>query len=134
MTSSGESANLINSVLEEFIEETKKLIEILPDGKVSIMTFTLPDKEKILCYMIGVAYSAFAEKRQTDTVLNSEIKDQLKIEDSIINARLKDLREMHFINQIKKGEHRINYRKFGDVILDIKDQQSRAAAKGKKKK
>jgi len=108
---------------ERLVPKVKKIVKVKKDGTPVIVCNKrmLSQNELIMCYLIGKFFAKKLELTETDSATNKELSQALKINERVIAARLKDLRDEDFVEQVTRGEHRIstvNLESFLDRILE----------------
>ncbi len=108
---------------ERLVPKVKKIVKVKKDGTPVIVCNkrTLSQSEQIMCYLIGKFFAKKLELTETDSVTNKELSQALKIDERVVAARLKDLRDEDLVEQVTRGEHRIstvNLESFLDKILE----------------
>jgi len=107
---------------EKLVPKVKKIVRVKKDGTPVIVCDRrkLSQGEMIACYLIGKFFAKKLELTETDTATNKELAKALKMNERVVGARLKDLRE-GVVEQVARGEHKIstvNLESFLDKLLE----------------
>jgi|Deesub1362A_J573_1020465.scaffolds.fasta_scaffold01624_8 DNA-binding transcriptional ArsR family regulator len=119
-------SELIYDEVEEFenlVPKVKRVVKVKKDGTPVIVCDRrrLSQSELITCYLIGKFFAKKLELTDTDTATNKELSKTLKMDERVVSARLKDLRDEGLVEQVARGEHKIstvNLESFLDKILE----------------
>lgn len=108
---------------EKLVPKVKKVVRVKKDGTPIIVCDRrrLSQGELITCYLIGKFFAKKLELTETDTATNKELSRALKINERVVSARLKDLRDEEIVEQVARGEHKIstvNLESFLDKLLE----------------
>lgn len=104
---------LIYDDMEEFeklVPKVKQIVRVKKDGTPIIVCNRrkLSQSELIACYLIGKFFAKKLELTETDTATNKEITGTFRINERVVGARLKDLRDEGILEQVSRGEHKIS--------------------------
>ena len=100
-------------------ERVKEYIRLTSDGGVIITRRGLTARLEIALYYIGLAYAKVAGLREDDVVSNKEIAERLGLPDGTVHPKIKELRDGHYIEQVKDGMHRINPRRINELLDEV---------------
>ncbi len=108
---------------EKLIPKVKKVVKVKRDGTPIIVCERrrLSQGELIACYLIGKFFAKKLELVETDTATNKQLSAALNIDERVVSARLKDLRDEGLVEQVARGEHKIstvNLELFLDKLLE----------------
>ena len=108
---------------EKLVPKVKKIVRVKKDGTPVIVCDRrkLSQSELIACYLIGKFFAKKLELTETDITTNKELAKALKMNERVVGARLKDLREEAVVEQVARGEHKIstvNLESFLDKLLE----------------
>ena len=108
---------------ERLVPKVKKVVRVKRNGTPVIVCdrSRLSQSDLIVCYLIGKFFAKKLELTETNTATNKELSEALRINEKVISARLKDLRDEGIVEWVARGEHKIstvNLESFLDKLLE----------------
>ena len=103
---------------EKLIPKVKKIVRVKKDGSPVILCdrSLLSHSELIMAYLVGKFFARKLEFVETDSVTNNELSKVLKLKNNVVHARLKELRNEGYVEQVRRGEHRISTVKLEEFL------------------
>jgi len=100
-------------------ERAREYVRLTSDGGVIITRRGLTARLEIALFYIGLAYAKVAGLREDDVVSNKEVVDRLGLPDGTVHPKIKELRDGHYIEQVKDGTHRIIPRRISELLDEV---------------
>jgi translation elongation factor P/translation initiation factor 5A len=108
---------------ERVVPKVKKLVLIKKSGEPVIVSDNekFSQKEIIAVYLVGKYFANQLELTEDNSATIKEIAGGLRLKESVVGARIKELRDEGIIERVSKGKHRIStvrLEKFLDGLLN----------------
>ncbi len=108
---------------EEFkalVGKVKEVMKVTPSGKpIPLSDKKLTQLETVWLYVLARYLTKEAGKLQTDEISNKEIAQTSGIPGMQVGARLKELREMNLVENVRSGVHRVSFAKASEFLDSI---------------
>jgi len=108
---------------ERVVPKVKRVVQIKKTGEPVIVADSkkLSQGEIIALYYIGKYFAHQLEINEDDSATNKEIAEGLRLKESVVGARIKELRDEKLIERVSKGKHKISIvklEKFLDSLIN----------------
>ena len=99
-----------NVEFEKLVPKVKRIVKIKPDGTpIIICDMTkLTRQEQIFAYLTGKFFAKLVEVSQKDSAQVKEISEYLRTDGNIVAARIVELKDNRWVEQVSRGEYKIS--------------------------
>lgn len=112
-----------NLEFERVVPKVKKIVQVRGSGEPVIVCNRekLSQREIIAVYLIGKYFAKELELNENNSAANKEIAEALRLDVSVVGARIKDLRDDGLVEKVSRGKHKIvtvKLEKFLDNLIN----------------
>lgn len=109
-------------IFDKYIKEFRKWIALTKHGKVILeqTTTNLPQKLRVLLYIIGKKIAFEAKLVKEDIVTTEELSSELDLSGKVVSARASELKKENMIKEVNKGIYQLNIKNLDKILTQLK--------------